>query len=114
MNNELVKTIKSISSLTEELIKTIESNDFSKLEYTLDKRQKEIDSLHMIGCTKEQYRSVEKSFELDNLQQKLFKLMEQKRSEIKEKLDVVTKNKFVTNSYNHHNTMGSKIFSKKI
>ncbi|MDF2882747.1 MAG: hypothetical protein K0R54_3304 [Clostridiaceae bacterium] len=114
MKSNLIEAMESIKSLTEELIKIVEGDDYSNLENTLCERQQKIDSLQELGCSMEEYRDAEESFELNNLQQVLFKLMENKKIEIREKLNDLFKNKVVTNSYNHNNLVGSKIFSKKI
>jgi hypothetical protein len=114
MEHDLVETMKSLSLLTKELIKIIESDDYSDLEDILNKRQKEIDSLKDLGCTKEEYIASVEKFGLNSLQQKLFRLMEDKKIELKEKLNDLSKNKVVANSYNHNNLVGAKIFSKKI
>lgn len=114
MNNNLREVAETISKLTEDLIKIVEIDDYSNLDSTLKKRQEAIDFLRNLKCSKEEYKEAEKEFEVNKLQEKLFKLMDEKRKKLKKKLYDLSKNRTIVNSYNHNNFSASKIFSKKI
>lgn len=114
MDNNLMETMKNISLLTIELIKIVESDDYSNLQNTLLKRQQALDYLGKMGCTKEEYKKAEEEFQINYIQEKLFKAIENRKAEIKEKLSEISTNKNVVKSYYHNNLTSSKIFSKKI
>jgi hypothetical protein len=114
MENDLMKTMKSISNITEELIEIVENGDYSKLEKSLDERQQKIDLLKSLSFSKEEYKKNMKEFNIELLHKKLFNIINEKESKIKEKMYDLSKNKMLNNSYNHDNLAGAKIFSKKI
>lgn len=114
MKSELVETMKLISVITEEIIQIVEGDDYSNLLSSLEKRQQTINFLESLGYSKEEYREAEINYRIINQQQQLFKIMDNKKAELKEKINELSKNKVVTKSYNHNNLSGSKIFSKKI
>ncbi|NLU07154.1 MAG: hypothetical protein GXW91_02745 [Clostridiales bacterium] len=113
MELELRETMKNLKGVTCELVDKLEQDDYDALENLIDKRQKLVNTLENIGCTKEQYSAAVKEFEIIHLQDKLWKMMNQKKSGLRKKINNISQKKVMTKSYNNRH-LGGNIFSKKI
>ena len=112
MELDLKRDMENLKSVTCELIDKLQKDDYDALQGLMDKRQKTLDGLEKLHCTKEQYRDAAYQFQVIALQNKLSKMMDEKKHKLKQKIDDISKRKILTKGYNKH--IGANIFSKKI
>ena len=105
--------MKGLKKVTCELIYKLDSGDYDSLKNLMDERQQLLDTLGNMDCTKGEYKKAAEEFEIIKLQDKLFKVMNEKRNEFRKKIDMISKKKVMAKSYNNYN-IGGNIFSKKI
>ncbi|AGY77260.1 MULTISPECIES: hypothetical protein [Clostridium] len=112
MEVDLKKAMENLRDVTCELIDKLQKDDYDALEGIIDKRQKLLNDLEKMHCTIEQYGSPVKQFEIIAFQNKLSKMMFEKKKDLREKIDDISKRKASTKGYYKH--IGTNIFSKKI
>lgn len=112
MKLDLKKGMENLKNITCELIDKLEHDNYDDLENLMDKRQNLLDDLKELNYTKEQYLELAQEFEIIQLQNKLSKMMGEKKHKLKQKIDNISKKRVVTKGYSKH--IGASIFSKKI
>ncbi|OAA83174.1 flagellar protein FliT [Clostridium ljungdahlii] len=112
MKLDLERDMENLRDVTCELIDKLQKNDYDALENLMDERQKLLDNLEKLHCTKERYRDAIDQFQVITFQQKLSKIMAEKKHKLREKIDDISRRKSLTKGYNKH--IGASIFSKKI
>lgn len=112
MELDLKKAMKDLKNVTCKLIDKLQQDDYDVLENLMDDRQELLNTLEKLDCTKEQYFTMAQEFEIIQLQNKLSKIMAEKKQKLKQKIDNISKKKVLTKGYSNH--IGASIFSKKI
>lgn len=112
MELDLKRDMENLKNITCELINKLNQDDYDVLQDLMDERQKLLDNLKKLHCTKEQYGKAAAEFEVIHFQNKLFKTMAEKKHNLRERIDDISKRKALTKGYNRH--IGVSIFSKKI
>ncbi|MCY6370417.1 flagellar protein FliT [Clostridium ganghwense] len=98
--------------LTMLLINVLEKGELNTLEDNLKKRQEIIEDINKLDYTYEQFRSVSEEINLVLLEQKLNTLMNNKKQEIRVKINNVKKSRNAHNAYNK-SFINSSFFLKK-
>lgn len=112
MELDLKRDMENLKDVTCELIDKLQNDNYDALEDLMDKRQKLLDNLEKLHCTKEQYCDAVHQFQVIAFQNKLSKIMVEKKHKLRENINDISKRKNLTKGYNKH--IGAAIFSKKI
>ncbi|AZV55929.1 flagellar protein FliT [Clostridium sp. AWRP] len=112
MDLYLEKDMENLRNITCELINKLENDDYDGLESLMGERQKLLDNLKELNCTKKQYNDAVKQFKIIDFQNKLSKMMFEKKKDLRRKIDDISQKRTLTKSYSRH--IGTTIFSKKI
>jgi hypothetical protein len=114
MKQELVDAFRKLKFCTEECIEVIKSNNYEPIEELMIRRQKILDSISDIHAQKEDKNTITKELGIFSLEKKLADLIKEKKSELRNKINNIEKNKTAANSYNSRTSKNAVFFSKKI
>lgn len=110
---EIKKILLDYKEHTISIIKLLEEDEFDGIQHEIKKRQCILDKLISFSGHKEECKKIYKDLEIEKLQSRAEMIMKKKSSEVKEKLEEISKNKRATNAYGRL-VSGAAIFSKKI
>lgn len=108
------KALASYRATTLKLIDSMEREDFESLENLINERQALIDDMNNMCYTQEEFKEICGKLEIMLLQQKLNKLMSEKRADLRNKIDSIATSKNANKSYNKSFSVDSIYFNKKI
>lgn len=114
MNMDLYETLENFKIITLKLIEELEKDNFDELDSLLNLRQLEIDKMDNINYTKEEFKKLCMEYKILALQERLTKLMNQKRMEVRNEIDKLSEAKSANKSYNKRFSIDSIYFNKKI
>ena len=124
MDNKLVKALDDRDKLrnvlaqyreyTVTLIQDLEKGNSDNLQELIEKRQQALDSLANGNYVKDEIAELFKELSLQQLHDKVIKLMESELDVIRNKVRNLSKSKTANNVYNKNVYGGANVFSKKI
>ncbi|HCW03402.1 MAG TPA: flagellar protein FliT [Clostridium sp.] len=114
MNSQLRKELIKYKDTTIELIGAVEKEDYDLLESLIEKRSKVIKAIEKLKYSQEEFRAICTELKILFFQDKMNKLMNEKKLKIKRQLDSMNENKNLRNSYNKKFNVDSIFFNKKI
>lgn len=106
--------LKQYRDVTVELIANVENDNFQLLDELLLDRQNIMDEIDKLNYSKDEFLNLCKEFDILVLQQKLVKLMDQKKANLRNDIDTLANSKNANKSYNKRFTADSVFFNKKI
>lgn len=110
----LKEELTKYKDLTLELINSVEKEDYDSLDSLLADRQNVIDTIDELTYSKEEFLYLCKNLDILVLNQKLIKISNQKKSEIRKHIDELRVSKNANKSYNKRFAVDSVFFNKKI
>jgi len=111
---DLKDNLKQYKDITLELISNVEKDNFEILDMLLSNRQNVIDEIEKLNYTKEEFLNLCKELNILVLQQKLTKLMNMKKANLRNDIDALTNSQNANKSYNKKFAVDSVFFNKKI
>lgn len=112
--DEIICCLKQYKVITLELIKLLESEDYDSLESLLDSRQKLIDEMDKMNCTKETKNKIYEELQIQELQDKLNVVMNEKQEELKVNIANLSTGKIARKGYTNGFKADSFFINKKI
>lgn len=106
--------LKEYRDITVELISNVEKDNFHLLDELLSHRQNIIDEIDRISYSKDEFLNLCKELDILVLQQKLVKLMNEKKANLRNDIDTLANSQNANKSYNKRFTADSVFFNKKI
>lgn len=110
----LKDNLKQYKDITLELISNVEKDNFEILDMLLSNRQNVIDEIEKLNYAKEEFFNLCKELDILVLQQKLTKLMNMKKANLRNDIDALTSSQNANKSYNKKFAVDSVFFNKKI
>jgi hypothetical protein len=110
----LRELLQSFKDITLSLINDIESGKVDELEALLNKRENYIEEMNKLSYEKEEFKKLCLELDILLLQQKMTILINKKRSEIKNELDILHQTKNANSNYKKGFKVDSLYFNKKI
>lgn len=110
---EITELLMNFRDITSKAIEILKEEKYEELDALLNEREEIINNLKSINMNSEHFKVVCNKFDIMKLEGELNDLLKNKRDEIRIKLELVSKNIQVNNSYNKI-IDSPLIFSKKI
>ncbi|WP_186429879.1 flagellar protein FliT [Clostridium sp. BSD9I1] len=109
LSEELIK----YKNLTLELITSVEKEEYDNLDNLLTNRQNVIAQINELTYSKDEFLYLCKDLDILVLNQKLIKISNQKKSEIRKHIDELRVSKNANKGYNKKFAVDSVFFNKK-
>lgn len=110
----LRENLSKYKNITIKLIDNTEREEYDKLDELLSNRQDIIDDIEKLKYTKEEFLILCKEFDILLLQQKLIKLTNEKRVNLRHDIDNLSTSQTANKSYGKRYAVDSVFFNKKI
>lgn len=114
MNYVLKTQLNEYKNCTVKIIEILEKEDFESIDNVIKDRDLIIKSIKEINYTKEEFTSIGIELQLMRLEKKLNEIINEKRADIKNKIDKMYIAKNANKNYNKNMYSSAVIFSKKI
>ncbi|MCM8710962.1 flagellar protein FliT [Clostridium sp. SYSU_GA19001] len=111
---QLREALNNYRSITIKLIEELEKDNYDALETLLSDRQMLIEQMNKINYSANEFKSICNELQILMLQEKLTKLMNIKRTYVKDKLDKFSARKTANRSYSKRFSVDALYFNKKI
>jgi len=111
---EIKDCLKQYKEITLKLINLLEIEDYDSLESVLDNRQNLIDEMSQMSYTKETMNKIYEELQIQQLQDKLNIVMNEKREEIKANIENLSASKTARKGYTNGFKVDSLFLNKKI
>jgi hypothetical protein len=112
--NVLLENMIEFKNVTNELISSLETQNYDVLDLLLDKRQTIIEKLKKVEYANNEFKDIYDQLQIDEQQSKLNKLFLMKISIVKDELKKIRLSKNANKSYNHKEYTDSIYFNKKL
>lgn len=110
----LREKLNEYKNITIKLIDEIEREEYDNLDKLLSKRQDLINDIEKLKYTKEDFLKLCKEFDILVLQQKLIKLTNEKKANLRHNIDNLSASQTANKSYGKRYAVDSVFFNKKI
>lgn len=111
---ELKNILNEYRDLTLEMITSIENEEYNNADVLIEKRKQIIDCLQNLNYNQQQFKAASDELKLLLLEQKLAKLIGDKRIKLKAELNKISNSKKAQKSYNKKFATNSVYFNKEI
>lgn len=114
MEQGLRNTFEALKFCTLECINSVQNDEYDALDKLILKRQEILDSISNMNNSKVDYNSLVNDLDILSMEKRLSSLIQEKKIELKDKINKIGKNKKLANSYNKGALKKAVFFSKKI
>lgn len=111
---ELKDGLKEYKNITLDIINSLEKEDYDALEQLISSRQNIINTIDKLSYSKEEFIRICKELDILMLQQKLIKLMNEKKATLRNNMNNLATSQNANKSYNKRYSVDSIFFNKKI
>ena len=111
---ELLQKMIQFKQVTIEIIEALQQDKIFKLDSLLDNRQVVIENMEKLEYSTVEFASICIKLDIVNINQRLVKLMQQKKEETKQELNKIQLIKNANNNYNKSFYVNSGTFNKQI
>lgn len=111
---DIFSYLKEYKEITQKLFSCIENDNYDDLNGLVDKRESIINIIDAADYEHSEFENVITQLDIISLQNKLDSKMNEKKSELLNKINGISKNRIANNSYYKKNYEDSLLFNKKI
>lgn len=111
---EIKNCLSKYKEITLKLIKQLEIEDYDSLEGLLDSRQGFIDEISKMSYSKEDMNKIYEELQIQQLQDQLHFVMNEKKQEVKDNIDSLSINKVAKDKYTNGFKADYYFLNKKI
>lgn len=111
---ELKSKLMKYRDITLQIISSLEKKEYDNIDKLIEKRQEVINDIEKSNYTNKEFKQICNVFKLPLLEQKLGKLMNEKRSHLKRQIDKISVSRNMNKSYNKKNAVDSIYFNRKM
>lgn len=111
---DLKDGLKDYKNITLDIINSLEKEDYDVLEQLISNRQNIIDEIDKLSYSKEEFVKICKELDILMLQQKLVKLINEKKASLRNNMNNLATSQNANKSYNRRYSVDSIFFNKKI
>lgn len=105
--------LKKYLNVTKEIIESINSEDYEKLNTLTENRKLIIDNIKSLKFNKQEFKEIADELDLKKYEDDMNMKLKEKQLDLKHKIENIKNKRKVSNSYNRQN-ISPMIFSKKI
>lgn len=113
-NENLKDIMNNFKELTLMLITSVENEEYDRLDFLINERQKLIDKMELLNYTREEFKEVCIGLQILPLQQKLTTIMNSSKNKIRNELDKMATSKTANKNYNKGFKVDAIFFNKQI
>ncbi|MCY6353967.1 flagellar protein FliT [Clostridium sp. ZS2-4] len=113
-NMNLKDKLKEYRDITVKIITSVENEDYDNLDELLSDRQEIINLINQLKYSKKDFLYWCKELDILVLNQKLVKLMNKKKADLRNNINKLTNSQNANKSYNKQYAADSVFFNKKI
>lgn len=114
MNEMLRNYLEQYRECSLSIIEVLEKEDYEELNIKLDKRQEILDTINELRFKKQEIAEIVEELKIVEISEKIAKLIEYKKNQIKTVIEGSVAKKNASNQYNKNNNSDLRIFSKKV
>jgi hypothetical protein len=111
---DLKSGLKEYKNITLEIINSLEKEDYDALGQLISNRQNIIDEIDKLSYSKEEFVKICKELDILMIQQKLVKLINEKKASLRNNMNNLATSQNANKSYNRRYSVDSIFFNKKI
>lgn len=106
--------LKDFSDSSENIIDALKKEEYADMEDLLSKRGEILDKIKKLPLTKEQFKECFDKYNVYSSENKIINMIEGRKSQVRDKIRNLNKNKKANVSYNMSKINKINIFSKKV
>lgn len=114
MNNDLRENFNKFKTCSLNILESINKEDYDELEKKIEERQMILDSIMKLDFSQEEIKKVVEELEINKISEEINFILNEKKVDLKDKMDKVALTKRVNSNYNKSFYNNSNFFNKKI